>query len=58
MALIKRKYNIQNTGHSIFNMEVAGIEQVLATGKQTIEKTESMWIEHLEAEYKGLNQEQ
>jgi hypothetical protein len=45
-------------GHSIFNMEVAAIEKVFAQGKQTIEKRESMWIENLEAEFKGLNQKQ
>ena len=45
-------------GHTIFNMEVAAIKKVLAQGKQTIEKRESMWIEHLEAEFKGLNQKQ
>ena len=45
-------------GHSIFNMEVAAIEKVFSKGKQTIEKRESMWIEHLEAEFKGLNQKQ
>ena len=43
-------------GHSIFNMEVAAIEKV--KGKQTIEKRESMWIEYLAAEFKGLNQKQ
>ena len=45
-------------GHSIFNMEVAAIEQVFSKDKQTIEKRESMWIEYLEAEFKGLNQKQ
>ena len=45
-------------GHSIFNMEVAAIEKVFSKSKQTIEKRESMWIDHLEAEFKGLNQKQ
>ena len=43
-------------GHSIFNMEVAALEKVFDRGKQIIEKRESMWIEILEAEFKGLNQ--
>ena len=45
-------------GHSIFNMVVAAIEQVFSKDKRTIEKRESMWIEYLEAEFKGLNQKQ
>ena len=45
-------------GHTILNMEVAAIEKVFAKDKQTIEKRESIWIEYLEAEYKGLNQKQ
>ena len=45
-------------GHSIFNMEVAALEKVFDRGKQIIEKRESMWIETLEAEFKGLNQKQ
>ena len=43
-------------GHSIFNMEVAALEKVFDRGKQIIKKRESMWIETLEAEFKGLNQ--
>ena len=54
--LIGQHFN--GPGHSIFNMEVAAIEKVFAKGKQTIEKRESMWIENLEAEFKGLNQKQ
>ena len=45
-------------GHSIYNMEVAAIEKVFDRGKKIIEKRESMWIENLEAEYKGLNKKQ
>ena len=45
-------------GHSIFNMEVAAIEKVFDRGRMIIEKRENMWIEFLEAEYKGLNQKQ
>ena len=45
-------------GHSIYNMEVAAIEKVFDRGRKIIEKRESMWIENLEAEYKGLNQKQ
>ena len=45
-------------GHSISNMEVAALEKVFDRGKQIIEKRESMWIENLEAEFKGLNQKQ
>jgi hypothetical protein len=39
-------------------MEVAALEKVFDRGKQIIEKRESMWIETLEAEFKGLNQKQ
>ena len=45
-------------GHSIYNMEVAAIEKVFDSGRKIIEKRESMWIENLVAEYKGLNQKQ
>ena len=45
-------------GHSIYNMEVAAIEKVFDRGKKIIEKRECMWIENLEAEYKGLNKKQ
>ena len=43
-------------GLSIYNMEVAAIEKVFDRGRKIIEKRESMRIENLEAEYKGLNQ--
>ena len=43
-------------GYSIYNMEVAAIEKVFDRGRKIIEKRESMRIENLEAEYKGLNQ--
>ena len=42
-------------GHSISNMEVAAIEKVFEKGKNIIEKRESMWIQNLEAELRGLN---
>ena len=42
-------------GHSIYNMEVAAIEKVFDRGRKIIEKRESIWIENLKAEYKGLN---
>ena len=45
-------------GHSLHNMEIAVIEKVFDRGRPTIEKRESMWIEILEAEFKGLNQKQ
>ena len=42
-------------GHSIYNMEVAAIDTIFDRGRTIIEKRESMSIENLEAEYKGLN---
>ena len=45
-------------GHSIYNMVVAAVEQVFYQGRKIIEKRESMWIENLEAEYRGLNKKQ
>ena len=44
-------------GHSLSNMEVAAIEKVFENGKKIIEKRESMWIQNLEAEFRGLNQQ-
>ena len=44
-------------GHSLHNMEVAAIEKVFEKGENIIEKRESMWIENLEAEFRGLNQQ-
>ena len=45
-------------GHSLHNMEIDVIEKVFDRGRPIIEKRESMWIEVLEAEYKGVNQKQ
>ena len=45
-------------GHDLENMEIIGIEKVFTKGKKFIEKRESMWIERLEAEFKGLNAKQ
>ena len=41
-------------GQSLNNMEVAVIENVF---ENIIDKRESMWIENLEADFKGLNQQ-
>jgi hypothetical protein len=53
----KKKW-LDEPGYSIYNMEVAAIEKVFDRGKKIIEKIESMWMENLEAEYKGLNKKQ
>ena len=45
-------------GHSMANMEIMAIEKVFTNGTKFIEKRESMWIEKLEAEFKGLNKRQ
>ena len=43
---------------TLANMEIMAIEKVFTKGKKFIEKRESMWIEKLEAEFKGLNKMQ
>ena len=45
-------------GHTLANMEIMAIEKVFTKGTKFIEKRESMWIEKLEAEFKGLNKMQ
>ena len=42
-------------GHSLDNVMITAIEKVFTPGKSFIEKRESMWIERLEAEFRGLN---
>jgi hypothetical protein len=42
-------------GHSVANMKILAIEKVNNLGQQIIEKRESLWINRLEAEFKGLN---
>ena len=45
-------------GHSLENMHIMAIEKVFTRGTKFIEKRESLWIEKLEAEFKGLNKHQ
>ena len=42
-------------GHSLENANIIAIEKVFTKGTKFIEKRESLWIEKLEAEFKGLN---
>ena len=45
-------------GHSLENMHIMAIEKVFTRGTKFIEKRESLWIEKLAAELKGLNKHQ
>ena len=47
--------HFSSTGHSLDNVQITAIEKVFTKGRTYIEKRESMWIERLEAEFKGLN---
>ena len=42
-------------GHSLSNMNIIGIEKVFTATQPILEKRESLWINKLEAEFKGLN---
>ena len=49
--------HLNGPGHSLNNLEVAAIEKVFEKGKNITEKRESMWIENLEVEFRGINQQ-
>ena len=42
-------------GHSLANMNILALEKVYSRGTKFIEKRESLWINQLEAQYKGIN---
>ena len=42
-------------GHSVSDMKVLALEKVYKPGLSIIEKRESLWINRLEAEFRGLN---
>ena len=44
-------------GHSIANMNIIALEKVYTPGQATIEKRESLYINKLEAEFRGLNRQ-
>ena len=58
---VRKKYNnvvgqhFNSPGHSLENLQVTALEKVYTLGTPYIEKRESMWIERLEAEFRGLN---
>ena len=44
-------------GHSLANMNILAIEKVFNPSETVIKKRESLWINRLEAEHKGLNKQ-
>ena len=44
-------------GHSLANMNILALEKVFTPGQAMIEKRESLWINKLEAEFRGLNRQ-
>ena len=44
-------------GHSLANMNVLALEKVYTPGQAIIEKRESLYINKLEAEFRGINRQ-